>query len=79
MYGSRADIYSLGIIFFEMFYHQMKTKMERCNVLQELRQVIIVDKICLNCKKICYIISYIRDFHVMLTWKQQKSKLSNGV
>jgi len=79
MYGSRADIYSLGIIFFEMFYHQMKTKMERCNVLQELRQVIIVNKICLNCKKICYIISYIRDFHVMLTWKQQKSKLSNGV
>jgi translation initiation factor 2-alpha kinase 4 len=36
-YTSKADMYSLGIIFFEMCYHPM-LGMERADVLQKLRQ-----------------------------------------
>ncbi|KAJ1980320.1 hypothetical protein H4R35_001173 [Dimargaris xerosporica] len=39
-YDTKADIYSLGIIFFELFY-PFATGMERVQVLQELKQSII--------------------------------------
>ncbi|CAL8138262.1 unnamed protein product [Orchesella dallaii] len=36
-YNQKVDIYSLGIIFFEMFYHPLPTSMERVRVLSALR------------------------------------------
>ncbi|KAJ1975016.1 hypothetical protein H4R34_004501 [Dimargaris verticillata] len=39
-YDTKADVYSLGIIFFELFY-PFATGMERVQVLQELKQSII--------------------------------------
>ncbi|CAH8501644.1 unnamed protein product [Dicrocoelium dendriticum] len=41
-YDERVDIYSLGIILFEMFYHAMPTVAERIEVLSELRKEQIV-------------------------------------
>ena len=37
-YGVKVDIYSLGIILFEMFHHPFKTQSERIHVLARLRQ-----------------------------------------
>ncbi|XP_074662114.1 eIF-2-alpha kinase GCN2-like [Tubulanus polymorphus] len=37
-YTQKVDIYSLGIIFFEMCYHPLPTGMERVKVLSNLRQ-----------------------------------------
>lgn len=36
-YNQKVDMYSLGIIFFEMFYGPFETKMERAIVLNALR------------------------------------------
>lgn len=37
IYNQKVDIYSLGIIFFEMCYKPLKTGMERVKVLLNLR------------------------------------------
>uniref|UniRef100_A0A8D8LTM2 non-specific serine/threonine protein kinase n=2 Tax=Cacopsylla melanoneura TaxID=428564 RepID=A0A8D8LTM2_9HEMI len=37
MYNQKVDIYSLGIIFFEMCYHPLNTNMERMKILSDLR------------------------------------------
>jgi len=37
-YGVKVDIYSLGIILFEMFHHPFQTQSERIHVLARLRQ-----------------------------------------
>ncbi|XP_075223291.1 eukaryotic translation initiation factor 2 alpha kinase Gcn2 [Lycorma delicatula] len=37
-YNQKVDIYSLGVIFFEMCYHPLNTSMERLKVLTDLRQ-----------------------------------------
>lgn len=37
MYNQKVDIYSLGIIFFEMCYPPLQTSMERMTILQNLR------------------------------------------
>ncbi|CAK8677764.1 unnamed protein product [Clavelina lepadiformis] len=37
LYSQKVDIYSVGIIFFEMFYPGLETKMERVKVLGKLR------------------------------------------
>lgn len=36
-YGKEADIYSLGIIFFEMLHEPFKTGMERAKTLEDIR------------------------------------------
>nr|CAH8828894.1 unnamed protein product [Trichobilharzia regenti] len=38
VYDERVDIYSLGVILFEMFYRAMPTAMERVSVLTDLRK-----------------------------------------
>ena len=38
-YSQKVDMYSLGIIFFEMCYPPLKTTMERVNILGNLRRV----------------------------------------
>ena len=40
-YSQKVDLYSLGIIFFEMCYKPFKTSMERVKVLGNLRTVIV--------------------------------------
>ncbi|XP_025831674.1 eIF-2-alpha kinase GCN2 [Agrilus planipennis] len=42
VYDQRVDIYSLGIIFFEMCYKPLKTQMERMKVLSSLRTAEII-------------------------------------
>ncbi|CAH8436598.1 unnamed protein product [Schistosoma guineensis] len=42
IYDERVDIYSLGIILFEMFYRAMPTAMERVLILTELRKEKII-------------------------------------
>ncbi|CAH8445103.1 unnamed protein product [Heterobilharzia americana] len=42
VYDERVDIYSLGIILFEMFYRVMPTSMERVSVLTDLRKEKII-------------------------------------
>lgn len=37
IYGVKADIYSLGVIFFEMCHSKFTTQMERTEVLRNLR------------------------------------------
>lgn len=37
-YTNKVDVYSLGVIFFEMIYHPLKTGMERVKVLSDLRK-----------------------------------------
>ncbi|XP_039282122.1 eIF-2-alpha kinase GCN2-like [Nilaparvata lugens] len=37
-YDQKVDIYSLGVIFFEMCYHPVSTAMERLKILTDLRQ-----------------------------------------
>ena len=37
-YGAKADMYSLGIILFELCYHHMPSAFERSTVLDKLRQ-----------------------------------------
>lgn len=41
-YDQQVDMYSLGIIFFEMCYTRMETGMERCTVLTNLRKKDII-------------------------------------
>ncbi|CAE1280004.1 EIF2AK4 [Acanthosepion pharaonis] len=41
-YDQQVDMYSLGIIFFEMCYIRMETGMERCTVLTNLRKKDII-------------------------------------
>ncbi|XP_034249523.1 eIF-2-alpha kinase GCN2 isoform X2 [Thrips palmi] len=42
MYNQKVDIYSLGIIFFEMCYPPLQTSMERMTILQNLRSKQII-------------------------------------
>ncbi|CAH8438023.1 unnamed protein product [Schistosoma turkestanicum] len=42
VYDERVDIYSLGVILFEMFYRAMPTAMERVLILTELRKEKII-------------------------------------
>ncbi|XP_040575688.1 eIF-2-alpha kinase GCN2 [Lepeophtheirus salmonis] len=42
VYNQKVDIYSLGIIFFEMCYHPLKTGMERIKILTDLRSEEII-------------------------------------
>jgi translation initiation factor 2-alpha kinase 4 len=41
-YTQKVDIYSLGIVFFEMFYRPLKTGMERIKLLSDLRRPEII-------------------------------------
>nr|XP_033809126.1 eIF-2-alpha kinase GCN2 [Geotrypetes seraphini] len=41
-YNQKVDLFSLGIIFFEMSYHPMNTASERISVLSQLRQPSII-------------------------------------
>ncbi|KAF8565352.1 hypothetical protein P879_04916 [Paragonimus westermani] len=51
-YDERVDIYSLGVILFEMFYRAMPIVMERVAVLTELRKEQILFPIDWNAKKL---------------------------
>ncbi|EUB61239.1 putative serine/threonine-protein kinase ifkB [Echinococcus granulosus] len=42
VYNEKVDIYSLGIILFEMFYRRTNTLMERVNVLNDIRKPKII-------------------------------------
>ncbi|VDM32925.1 unnamed protein product [Hydatigera taeniaeformis] len=42
VYDEKVDIYSLGIILFEMFYRRTNTLMERVNVLSDIRKPNII-------------------------------------
>lgn len=48
IYGTKVDIYSLGIIFFEMCHQPFKTGMERSKVLEKMREnpVVFPDSFC---------------------------------
>ncbi|KAF7260927.1 hypothetical protein EG68_01371 [Paragonimus skrjabini miyazakii] len=51
-YDERVDIYSLGVILFEMFYRAMPVVMERVAILTELRKEQIIFPIDWNAKKL---------------------------
>ncbi|KAF5398434.1 Eukaryotic translation initiation factor 2-alpha kinase 4 [Paragonimus heterotremus] len=51
-YDERVDIYSLGVILFEMFYRAMPIVMERVAILTELRKEQIIFPIDWNAKKL---------------------------
>lgn len=42
IYNQKVDIYSLGIIFFEMFHPPLETGMERITILSKLRSKEII-------------------------------------
>nr|CDS31112.1 eukaryotic translation initiation factor 2 alpha [Hymenolepis microstoma] len=42
VYDEKVDIYSLGIVLFEMFYHRTSTGMERANIFDDLRKPKII-------------------------------------
>ena len=56
-YGQKVDIFSLGMILFEMLY-SFSTQMERVRTLMEIKKRFFPENFKMSIEEVCYYTSY---------------------